>query len=1441
MRFAHVGSVMLCLVSMAVPASAQLTDDDIAIMRKEIQREGWTFSVGKNDATKYPLNQLTGVIKPKNWRVGARFDACPPQRDLPATFDWRSYNGRNYCTPIKQQDGCGCCWAFALIGSVESNILLRFGLTADLSEQWLVSCTGLGGCAVEWPGNAANFLLRNGQHRDPCGGYGAVLESEFPYVAWAAPCGCPYSHPYRLADWAFIGDEWGIPTIAQLKQAMLDHGPICVCVYADAYFQGYNGGIFNHCSGTEINHTVDLVGWDDSQGVWFLRNSWGDGWGEGGYMRIAYNCSLVGYNALYVENAGLQLSCDSIPSGANAYQPGQMPVLTATIRDANGNFVDPQWIDVFPSPDASGYPIIMYRVSTGHWQSSANTAWRFGCDCYTFTLLAGAPGVPTAQCSMTFTPCPCVPSTPVAISSLGVSPDQLCPGAQSATISHSINVTAFERVTVSDPNGAVVRTLASAQSRPPGIQFDTWDGRNSSGQAVAPGTYWATVEAIHLDTAWAFEYFGAMGSQNTQVYNPWNAILGPDGNAYVLDLRWDLGGPCYHVLKYGSTSPITLQNQYFCPNSVNPGGLDCSGSQGMAADSQGRLYILNDLANGTGGRRITVWNSATGSWIAEFGGDVMQWSSAYYVVVPLYYHAPNNRLYTWAYDATGGGCKVFVFDAASHTLVAKLDVLADTSNVPSATGIAVDADNNVWVAVRNYGVYVVSHSGQVVRSWPSVPWEWCRLVVRNGRTVYLCVETGQVYVWDLYGNELASVCVSTQEPLNGGLNMSGAAGQYFVGSSLYQCQQNPSGLWAASKVRDLSSSARQSVPVMVGDAMTDPTGASASPNPACAGQSVTLTASGGSGGTYKWYAGNCGGTYVGSGSPLTISAPGATTTYHVRMEGLCGNSACASTTLSVGTVPTTPSSASASPNVACAGQPVTLTASGGAGGTYKWYSGSCGGTYVGSGSSLPINAPATDTTYYVRVEGCGNSTCAATTLAITAPPVAPTGASVDPNTACAGQAVTLTASGGSGGTYEWYSGGCGGTYVGSGSLLTISAPTATTTYYVRTKGCGNSTCASTTLSIVDFADFEPFLTCMHGPGLAAADGCPCADFDLDGDVDLADFAQLQALFGEYDNYTWHPLGTGLDSSTAYALTVYNGELIAGGGFSNAGGSSANGIARWNGSAWQALGTGTDNIVISLTVYNGELIAGGNFGTAGDVVCSRIARWDGTQWRPLGSGVSGDVNALAAYNGELIAGGIFTTAGGITVGYIARWNGSAWQTLGTGTNAVVTSLAVYNGELIAGGSFTTAGGVACGRIARWNGTQWQPLGSGMNTDVNVLGVYNSELIAGGSFTMAGGVTVSRVARWNGTNWQPLGTGVDGVPICLVVYNSELIAGGAFSNAGSAAANHVARWNGTSWQSLGTGMSDLVNSLTVYNSELIAGGWFTNAGGVSCDRIARWGAQ
>jgi hypothetical protein len=343
---------------------------------------------------------------------------------------------------------------------------------------------------------------------------------------------------------------------------------------------------------------------------------------------------------------------------------------------------------------------------------------------------------------------------------------------------------------------------------------------------------------------------------------------------------------------------------------------------------------------------------------------------------------------------------------------------------------------------------------------------------------------------------------------------------------------------------------------------------------------------------------------------------------------------------------------------------------------------------------------------------------------------------------------------------------------------------------------------------------------------------------------------------KWNGSSWSALGSGM-SYTVSALAVSGSTLYAGGSFTTAGGSAVNYIAQWNGTTWSALGSGMSvgygygTSVGALAVSGNTLFAGGYFTTAGGTVANSIAKWNGTSWSALGSGTSGlnnQVNAVAVSGSTLYAGGIFTSAGGSAANFIAQWNGSSWSALGTGMSGgyngpQVNALAVSGGTLYAGGNFTTAGSdTNANDIAQWNGNSWSALGAGMNGDVYALAVSGSTLYAGGNFTTAGSDTnANDIAQWNGNSWSALGSGISGYYVeALAVSGSTLYAGGNFTTAGSDTnANDIAQWNGSSWSSLGSGMNSDVSALAVSGGTLYAGGDFTTAGSdTNANDIAQW---
>ncbi|HVP13543.1 MAG TPA: hypothetical protein VMV94_20380 [Phycisphaerae bacterium] len=369
-----------------------------------------------------------------------------------------------------------------------------------------------------------------------------------------------------------------------------------------------------------------------------------------------------------------------------------------------------------------------------------------------------------------------------------------------------------------------------------------------------------------------------------------------------------------------------------------------------------------------------------------------------------------------------------------------------------------------------------------------------------------------------------------------------------------------------------------------------------------------------------------------------------------------------------------------------------------------------------------------------------------------------------------------------------------------------------------------------------------------------------------------------ALENDMDNYVRAVLvydddGPGPDQPAVYA----------GGQFTVAGGCVANGIAKWDGAVWSPLGSGTQGFgALALAAFDDgtgpALYAGGSFSSAGGVPANNIAKWNGTSWSPLGSGTNDWVIALAVLDDDgpgphapaLYVGGFFSAAGGVGAHNIAKWNGTSWSPLGNGLSnpGHVYALWAWDDDgpgphlpaLYVGGYFTTAGGVSAHNVAKWDGTSWSPLGSGLGNEVYAFTEFDDDgdgipsLFVGGMFWMAGSLRVNSIARWDGSSWSALGVGMNHIIHALTVFDDDgpgphppmLYAGGYFTAAGGHPANYVAKWNGRQWWPLGSGTNYWVMALKNFDPDgdgpeppqLITGGRFTSAGGIFAPRIAAW---
>ena len=288
-------------------------------------------------------------------------------------------------------------------------------------------------------------------------------------------------------------------------------------------------------------------------------------------------------------------------------------------------------------------------------------------------------------------------------------------------------------------------------------------------------------------------------------------------------------------------------------------------------------------------------------------------------------------------------------------------------------------------------------------------------------------------------------------------------------------------------------------------------------------------------------------------------------------------------------------------------------------------------------------------------------------------------------------------------------------------------------------------------------------------------------------------------------------------------------VYVGGLFLDAAGiAEADHVAKWNGSAWSALGSdGPAAERLSGQVYAPSRSpaatstwAATHQRVAGIPEADYVARWNGSAWSALGSNGSGDgalnkfVGALAVSGSDLYVGGNFTdVAGNPRADRVVAWNGSTWSALGSngsGNGAIndqVRALAVSGSDLYVGGDFTDAAGPTGDYVARWSGSGWFSLGSNgsgdgaLNSRVYALGASRSGLYLGGDFTNAAGIaTADYVAKWaiirRPDGRIRLGTGA------LVGDNIYNTAGGNQTRTGSATPGHAITF-GISIQNDGNG--------------------------------------
>ena len=320
--------------------------EELALLQNEVRKKNLKFKVAITEAMKKKLAEITGLKPPNEKKEKQRIkkrekqnqkiikkiekekklipkgDVLPqilPKKIKPTftcnparkEFDWRK---NKVVTQIKNQQTCGSCWTFTSASVIESAFLMKrmkknknagkAENQLDISEQNLLDCSvyphgrkSVGSCQGGWYGGVFEYLTN----------HNAALEYQAPYKNRKGKCFLKFKKKsqenIRTLTYGYVGDFPEAPSVKQIKKALCDFGPLASSVKVTKLFQAYSGGVFDeHAKVTapnDVNHAITLVGWNEQKKSFLIKNSWGEKWGEKGYMWIEYGSNNIGYGTAW--------------------------------------------------------------------------------------------------------------------------------------------------------------------------------------------------------------------------------------------------------------------------------------------------------------------------------------------------------------------------------------------------------------------------------------------------------------------------------------------------------------------------------------------------------------------------------------------------------------------------------------------------------------------------------------------------------------------------------------------------------------------------------------------------------------------------------------------------------------------------------------------------------------------------------------------------------------------------------------------------------------------------------------------------------------------------------------------------------------------------------------------------------------------------------------
>lgn len=285
-------------------ARAKLFEENRAMVDQHNANPNATYTLEMNRFADMHIDEIAAILFPRpdassvgeGWgEYEIPYAPLSNPDAVPRAVDWR---GTDVGGLVQDQAICGSCWAFAATGTIESAWNKKHPETpVKLSEQQLTDCSWdmeSNACAGGFPSGGIAAAAAQG----------VAFNSGYPYLGKDDFCKSDLVHadkrvkPKGYARVPAYDDS-------ALMEAIYSRGAIAVSIDATSAFVFYKDGVLEDstCRTQKelLNHAVLAVGYgtDEDTGLdyWLIRNSWGNLWGDHGYVRVARTKRACGITA----------------------------------------------------------------------------------------------------------------------------------------------------------------------------------------------------------------------------------------------------------------------------------------------------------------------------------------------------------------------------------------------------------------------------------------------------------------------------------------------------------------------------------------------------------------------------------------------------------------------------------------------------------------------------------------------------------------------------------------------------------------------------------------------------------------------------------------------------------------------------------------------------------------------------------------------------------------------------------------------------------------------------------------------------------------------------------------------------------------------------------------------------------------------------------------